>query len=273
MHSSNTKDRIKKHYDLLSPYYQKLWGIHIHHGYYITGKESKQEATDKLIKLLASKLNIKKSSLILDIGCGIGGTSIYFAKKYNCKVTGITISAVQAKMAEELSKQEKLKMTPKFSVEDANNLSTKKKYEILWSVEMISHLQNKKLFFERCAKILKKKGRFAIADWFMADNLNQSEIMKYIKPIENDMLVSLWTSREYIDILEKNGLKLKYHKDISNNVKKTWDVSLEIIKNKELWSLARNHSKEFTNFLKAFKSMKNGFKSGAFKYEALIFEK
>ena len=79
-------DLVKEHYDKVSPYYQKFWGNHLHHGYYLSGNESKEKAQENLIKVLVNKASIKKQSEVLDIGCGIGGTSVWLARNYNCKV-------------------------------------------------------------------------------------------------------------------------------------------------------------------------------------------
>ena len=78
---SYTTKQVKEHYDLASPMYKKLWGNHIHHGYYITGKESKEAATENLIRILVKRSQLKRNSKVLDVGSGIGGTSIWLAKK------------------------------------------------------------------------------------------------------------------------------------------------------------------------------------------------
>ncbi|MFY9939565.1 MAG: hypothetical protein WAK33_21965, partial [Silvibacterium sp.] len=49
----NDKRKIVEHYDFVSPYYQSLWGEHIHHGYWIRGDESKELAQLQLMEHLA----------------------------------------------------------------------------------------------------------------------------------------------------------------------------------------------------------------------------
>ena len=62
------KDRIKEHYDKLSPYYKDLWGQHVHHGYWITGNESKEDAQIMLIKELVKRSGLKPNMKVLDVG-------------------------------------------------------------------------------------------------------------------------------------------------------------------------------------------------------------
>jgi len=95
----NDKQKIVEHYDFVSPYYQLLWGDHIHHGYWIRGDESKEQAQLQLMEHLAKLANIETGCTVLDIGCGFGGSSIYLAQKYKASATGITISPVQVEMA------------------------------------------------------------------------------------------------------------------------------------------------------------------------------
>lgn len=271
--SYNVTSKIQEHYDLASPYYEKLWGQHIHHGYWITGKESKEAAAQNLIELLIDKSGLKPKSKVLDVGCGIGGTSMYLARKFGCHVTGITISPVQVEMATKSSQGLDIKNKPKFLVDDANDISVTGKFDVVWSVEMISHLNNRDNLFKRANELLKPGGKMCITDWFKDDNLDKELERKYIEPIEKGMLVSLPSLSEYNQYLDKYDFRLVYYEDISDNVARTWDITSEAIKNRALWSLARQHSKEFIAFLESFRAMRNGFKSGAFRYPVLVLEK
>src|SRR5947209_14065273 len=59
---SNLTEAIQEHYDLASPYYEKLWGKHLHHGYYRTGEESKEEAAENLIEFLVERAGIREGA-------------------------------------------------------------------------------------------------------------------------------------------------------------------------------------------------------------------
>ena len=67
--------------------------------------------------------------------------------------------------------------------------------------------------------------------------------------------------------------RLVYYEDISSRVSKTWDICLDIVRDRTLWRLAGQHSKEFIAFLKSFKAMRNGFRTGTFRYGVLVVEK
>jgi tocopherol O-methyltransferase len=267
----NLTGSIQEHYDLASPYYEKLWSKHLHHGYYETGKESKEEAAERLIELLVERAEIPRGARVLDVGCGIGGTSIWLAEKLGCDVTGITISPVQVQMA--TAAAEHLKNKPTFLIDDANDLSVRGSFDIVWAVEVISHLNNRDLFFRRMSGLLVPGGKFCEAAWLKDENLSGRDEEKYIRPIEEGMLVSLPNLTEYQRHIADNNLRLLYYEDISRKVARTWDICLSIAGDRALWDLARQHSKEFISFLKSFKAMRTGFKTGKFRYAIMVMEK
>ena len=79
---------------------ERLWGEHIHLGFYSSGKKNidfrkaKVQFVHELVKWSGLD-KLPKGSRILDLGCGIGGSSRILAKYYGFNVTGITISPAQ----------------------------------------------------------------------------------------------------------------------------------------------------------------------------------
>ncbi|KAI2621722.1 methyltransferase domain-containing protein [Hypoxylon sp. NC1633] len=94
------KDRIKKHYEIASDYYYSLWGQHIHHGLFRAAGETKEQAQVNLINyLLEIAGGLPAGSRVLDVGCGVGGTSRFLAHEHGAVVTGVTISGRQVEIA------------------------------------------------------------------------------------------------------------------------------------------------------------------------------
>ena len=264
----NGKRRIIEHYDAVSPYYQSLWGEHIHHGYWIRGDESKETAQTQLIDHLAQLANIKTGSRILDIGCGFGGSSLFLAKRYDAQVTGITISPVQVQMAKEAAA--KVNLDVSFLLMDAEEMQFAQPFDLLWSVESISHYHDPRKFFTSAAKLLKPGGCFALTDWFQKDNLSAADKKKFIAPIEKGMMVELHRMNDYNDFLISSGLHVIHQQDLTLNCAKSWDIGLDIIKRKTIWSLAVKLGAEFVTNLKAFRAMRAGFASGNFVYGLFV---
>ena len=265
---SNDKNRIIEHYDVVSPYYRSLWGEHLHHGYWIRGDEPKEKAQLQLIEHLAQLAEVQRGAEILDIGCGFGASSIYLAKRYSATVTGITISSVQVEMANQTAAVERL--GAKFLLMDAEAMDFQKQFDVLWSVESISHYQNVPRFFASAARLLKPGGTFAMTDWFKKENLTPEETRKSIEPIEKGMFVELQSMSEYEKLLASNGLQIKHREVLNKNCAKTWDLSLDIIKDKSFWLLAAKFGAHFVTYLKAFEAMRAGFASGNFVYGLFV---
>ena len=268
MTRSNQKHKIIEHYDVVSPFYRSLWGEHLHHGYWIRGDESKEQAQLQLTEHLAQLANVKPGSDILDIGCGFGASSLYLANHYSAAVTGITISPVQVEMATQSATAKGL--DAKFILMDAEAMAFQQQFDVLWCVESISHLQDRQAFFSSAAKLLTPAGSFAIADWFKNKDLTVAETRKFIDPIEKGMFVELQTMEDYEQLLISNGLQVMHREVLNRNCAKTWDFGLEIIKDKRFWALAAKHGTDFVSYLKAFKAMRAGFASGSFIYGLLV---
>ncbi|CAF9925278.1 MAG: hypothetical protein HETSPECPRED_005794 [Heterodermia speciosa] len=285
------KDRIRHHYELASDYYYSLWGEHIHHGYFLDPNDTKEIAQTRLIDLLLDRSGLEKGSAVLDVGCGIGGTSRYLARNHNCHVTGITISGKQVEMATRFSSEQQInpkttttghpiklnRGSVRFLELDAETMGTyfsaQDTFNCVWISEAMSHLPDKALFFANAFKVLRPGGKLAIADWFKAEDLTDEQLEADIRPIEDGMLLPpLSTQSHYVHLAHQAGFEtISPPFDISSNVAKTWDISWSLIQNPSLWAFALSQGRDGIAFLQAFRAMRRGYANGSFRYAVMVF--
>jgi arsenite methyltransferase len=76
------------------------------------------EATEDLAQLC----HIGKGQYVLDVGCGVGVTPCFLAKRFGCRVVGVDISARMVNRSNDRPKREKLADKVEFRVGDAQDL-------------------------------------------------------------------------------------------------------------------------------------------------------
>ncbi|NEQ68482.1 MAG: methyltransferase domain-containing protein [Symploca sp. SIO2D2] len=166
---STNNSKIQQFYDASSGLWEQVWGEHMHHGYYgATGREKKnrRQAQIDLIEELLSWGRVEQAEQILDVGCGIGGSSLYLAQKFNANATGITLSPVQASRATERAQEAGLESRVQFQVADALNMPfADESFDFVWSLESGEHMSDKEQFIKECYRVLKVGGTFLIATW------------------------------------------------------------------------------------------------------------
>jgi tocopherol O-methyltransferase len=161
--------QIQEFYDASSQLWETTWGEHMHHGYYGrkgTYKLNRRQAQIDLIEELLIGSEIKSCHNFVDIGCGIGGSTLYLANKYNAKGQGITLSPVQVKRATERAIEYQLNQQVTFQVADALNTPFEdNQFDLVWSLESGEHMPDKEKFLQECYRILQPNGIFIMATW------------------------------------------------------------------------------------------------------------
>tara|TARA_B100000886_G_scaffold180744_1_gene123951 strand:+ start:67 stop:1002 length:936 start_codon:yes stop_codon:yes gene_type:complete len=197
---------------------ERLWGEHIHLGFYpsdnknIDFRQAKVQFVHELVKWSGLD-KLPKGSTILDVGCGIGGSSRILAKYYGFNVTGITISPAQVKRARELTPAG---LNCNFQVMDALDLEFEDgSFDGVWSVEAGAHMNDKAKFADEMMRTLRPGGYFALADW------NSRDLREYPPSFfENLVLKQLleqWVHPNFISIKEFGGI-LRTNKNSSGRV-------------------------------------------------------
>src|SRR5690242_8859357 len=86
---------VASHYDDLDYFYRDVWGEHVHHGLWLTGREDRAQAVRQLAELVGREAALGSGSRVCDIGCGYGATARLLAQEHGAEVTAITISPAQ----------------------------------------------------------------------------------------------------------------------------------------------------------------------------------
>ncbi len=164
--------QIQQFYDASSGLWESVWGEHMHHGYYgIDGRQQKdrRQAQIDLIEELLKWAAIEQADQILDVGCGIGGSSLYLAEKFNAIATGITLSPVQANRATERAAAAGMTTgLPQAQFQVANALAipfADRSFDFVWSLESGEHMPDKTQFMQECYRVLKPGGKFLMVTW------------------------------------------------------------------------------------------------------------
>jgi len=190
-------------------YLPLLEQVTIHYGFWDKNITNHQEALLNVNKFLAKIADIKTGDIILDAGCGIGGSAIWLAKNYNVQVIGITISSRQVKEAQRLSQMSKVEKNTNFYEKDYLNSGFKdKSFNVVWAVESVCHAKDKKDFLREAYRILKSGGCLVVDDGFLLRNAkNEKEKKDFSAFLEGMALPNLASESEFKESLEEIGFK------------------------------------------------------------------
>mmetsp|Transcript_16722 Transcript_16722/g.26882 ORF Transcript_16722/g.26882 Transcript_16722/m.26882 type:complete len:481 (+) Transcript_16722:183-1625(+) len=157
------------------------WGEHIHLGYYSDEDMAKGAGTligcnvknfieakfDFVDKMFEWSGCPPEPARVLDVGCGIGGTSRHLAKLLGTKsqVQGITLSPNQVERATELAKTQGVE-NASFQVMNALQMEFEDNtFDLVWACESGEHMPDKKKYVQEMIRVLKPGGTIVIATW------------------------------------------------------------------------------------------------------------
>ncbi|MDT9200733.1 methyltransferase domain-containing protein [Limnospira fusiformis KN01] len=166
------------------------WGEHIHLGHYGSPPQpkdflkAKEDFVHEMVRW-GGLDGLQTGTTVLDVGCGIGGSSRILARDYGFAVTGITISPGQVKRAQELTPTD---LNARFQVDDALALSfPDASFDVVWSIEAGPHMPDKAQYAREMMRVLKPGGVLVVADWNQRDS-RQQPLNFWEKPVMRQLL-------------------------------------------------------------------------------------
>jgi len=216
---------VSAHYDTLDPFYREIWGEHVHHGYWRTGRESPAQAAVALVELVADRLDLVPGQTVCDIGCGYGATAALLAETRGALVTGITLSAVQHRQA---ARRRPSRGVLEVRLGDwlANDFPDAS-FDRAYAIESTEHMAEKAQCFAEAFRVLRPGGRLVVCAWLAAPAPRHWEIQHLLEPIcREGRLAGMGDEAEYIGLLEGAGFRVERTEDVSASVARTWSVCL-----------------------------------------------
>jgi tocopherol O-methyltransferase len=231
--------QIQEFYDASSGLWEGIWGEHMHHGYYgpdgnLKKLDRRLAQIDLIEELLAwaGEFAIDRPQNILDVGCGIGGSSLYLAEKFGARVTGITLSPVQANRAKERAKAAGLQEMTDFQVANAlDQPFADNSFDLVWSLESGEHMPDKAKFLQECYRVLKPGGTLILATWCHRPTTTATPLtiqeQKHLQDIYRVYCLPYVISLpEYTEIVTQCGFKNLRVDDWSTAVAPFWDETI-----------------------------------------------
>lgn len=235
--SATLYEQIQEFYDASSLLWEQIWGEHMHHGYYGkngTYKRERRQAQIDLIEELLIWAEVEQPQTILDVGCGIGGSTLHLAAQYNAQATGITLSPVQAARARERAEAMNLDSRVNFAVANALEMPFEDdSFDLVWSLESGEHMPEKEKFIRECYRVLKPGGKLIIVTWChrptnsLAGELTAAEKQHLEAIYRVYCLPYVLSLPEYEAIARECGVRDLRTADWSDAVAPFWNVTIE----------------------------------------------
>jgi len=212
---------VAAHYDELDSFYREIWGEHVHHGYWASGRETAEDAVEALVALVAERLEFAPGQFVCDIGCGYGATAQHLAESHALAVTGVTVSTAQADRARaRVAKVGSLRILRQDWL--ANDFAAEC-FDRAYAIESSEHMPNKQRFFDEAFRTLKPDGLFVVCAWLARTAPQPWEVRHLLEPIcREGRLPSMGDEADYRRFAEDAGFRLVDVVDLSDRVRRTW---------------------------------------------------
>src|SRR4051794_26551307 len=154
------RKNVAHHYDIGNDLYRLFLDDDLQYScaYFTDPNNSLEQAQLDKKAHIAAKLHLRPGQHVLDIGCGWGGTALYLNRVAGVRVTGVTLSQEQLKIARERAAAAGVSEQVKFELIDYRQVEGQ--FDRIVSIGMFEHVgaAHYDEFFAKCRELLAPHG-------------------------------------------------------------------------------------------------------------------
>lgn len=203
---------------------------------------------------------------LLDVGCGLGGSAIFWAQEFGSSVAAVTVAPSHVALVAAFAAQAGVESLVNPFVCDALQVPGENRFDAAMAIDSSCHLP-RQAWFRRVAALLRKGGHVFIADCFF----DRSE---YQAPFNHHWCAQIGTVTEYLDSAHDAGFREQSIEDISHRTIHFWELTAALIQ-----AEAREKGPRFLEPTKFEESlavhalMRRGLVEGGLRYMLMSFSK
>jgi len=217
-------EEIQRYYRDTRWQYYALWtgsqSLALHYGFWDETTENSTEALHKMNAVLADSVQITDKDLILDAGCGWGGSTIWLRQNRGCSGVGINIDGEQVAKAWKKAEEQGLTQWLNFLRMDYHEtVFADGVFDVVWALESVCHSRDKGRFLKEAHRLLKPGGRLVIAEYFRSGrDLSPEQETPLRAWLDQWVIEDLATANEFGSLAAEAGFESIDIKDITEHI-------------------------------------------------------
>jgi cyclopropane fatty-acyl-phospholipid synthase-like methyltransferase len=238
--SRSSLEDVKKYYGGRTEHILKRYGpgprVHYHAGLVdeledldVPAHILRRRLVDSQERILAHAAEIWRAASnlsgdVLDVGCGLGGGSLFWAQEFGARVTAVTCVPEHAKLVEQFADRVGVGSRVRPLVSDVLKLEGRNCFDAAVSVDASCHLPRRE-WFRRLVTLLRPGGRVFISDCFLGRRVNRD----YEDSFNNYWHTKIGTIAEYYAAAREAGLEPNVVEDLSSRVTDFFSITRALI--------------------------------------------
>jgi cyclopropane fatty-acyl-phospholipid synthase-like methyltransferase len=181
------------------------------------------ESQEQMLKYAAHSWKLRSIEFldVLDVGCGLGGSAIFFAQEFGARVTAVTIAPSHIELIAGFARQAGVESRVIPLLCEASAVPGHECFDAAIAIES-SSLFSREPWFDCLARIVRPGGHVFVFDCF----LRRSE---YEAPFNRHWCARIGTEEEYVTAARQSGFRFVAREDVSFRTATFWKSTLQLI--------------------------------------------